>query len=372
MKKFLSVTTLYKSQRHLLQQQKRSFMFTNLFKKQEKLLQNNSDVLVSSSFMRNIFKFFAKTTAFLTMMAFYLHNKQNQEKLQCDSNVESRYGKDNIADLENSINNKIEQDSNNKTDEMPDLPFEMMDDESMAEIQALMENPDADPEAYQQLMSQKMNVQPPAFKQFNQAYKCSSDDETWNGLKIQADYSPLQTFKFDIDATIEPSGNKSTKYSFVSMNPSKTDPAKGILFVGRCDPSFVHSTQIHANFSQHDRLSFVANFKKNDPNQSMFDLEYNKTLDRMNISAKYSNMGNSLACTVNAWKNVFLGVEGMMNPKTGEILYSYGINFRPHKKVGCSVMYLSYMPMISFDLLYMVRFYFTQDQSKPQSLFHFQ
>lgn len=287
---------------------------------------------------------------------------KNNKAILCDSKSTSNY-EPNLSAVENDINTKFEKEEreNEMKNQIPrksaddiDLPFEMMDDDQIKEIQEILENPDKDPEAYRELMNSQLNVQPPPFKNFNSGYKCHSDDDVWTGLKLTLEYSPIQAFKFDFESIIGPKFAKTNKYSFVSMNPSKNDPGKAFILVGRNDPAFVHSMQTHITFSQNDKLSMVANFKKNDPNQSMYEAEYTKSFDRLNLAAKYSNMGSSMACTVNAWKNTHLGLEANMNPKTGELMYSYAISTKPHKKLGLAIMYLSYMPMISFDVLLMV------------------
>jgi len=281
----------------------------------------------------------------------------NNRVLRCESDVDARYAKEELKNMEKDINSKFEKE-NEESKEMPDLPFEMMDDEQMSKLQELMENPDLDPEAYQEIMSNQINNTPPPFKTFNQAFKCHSDDDTWNGLKLNAEYNPIMNFRFEFEGTLDPITNtKGAKYSFVSMNPSKTDPNKALVIVGRSDPVHMHSLQGHINFSQKDRLSLVAGYQKNDQNQAMYETEYNKTLDRANFSAKIGNMGSSLSCAVNAWKNTHVGVETNLNPKSGEIMYSYGLNCKPYKKFGFSVMYLSYVPMFSLDFLFLVSNY---------------
>lgn len=267
-----------------------------------------------------------------------------KKSLDCaDSEIESRYGRDSIKE--------IEKDLNKQKDDEPDfdIPFEMMDEESLAELQA---SPDNSPEAYKEMMKSIMYT-PPAFKSFNQNCKCPLDDEMWNGLRLTGSYSPLQSFKFDVESNFEQNA-RSTKYNFVSMIQNQNNPTQGLVIVGRNDVAYVHSMQLHATLSQFDRLSIVANFKKNDLNQCMYEMEYNKSFERLNLAAKLSNMGSSMALTANAYKNFHLGIETHLHPKTGEILYSYGVNHKPHPKVAYSIMYLSYVPMISFDLLYMV------------------
>ena len=69
-----------------------------------------------------------------------------------------------------------------------------------------------------------------------------------------------------MESTIEPNMTNNTKYSLVSITPSKTDPHKGIFLVARNDPSYVHSLQSHITFSKDDKISFIANYKKNDMN----------------------------------------------------------------------------------------------------------
>ena len=295
------------------------------------------------AFFKNILN---KKTA-LSITAAYFTFTMTNAKINCDSEVGNRYGKENLSQIENDINNK------QSNDDLPDLPFEMMDDDAMAEMQALMENPEANPEAYQELMASQMGNQPPPFKNFNQSFKCHSDDDAWNGLKLSGTYSPFESFRFEAESTLD-QNNKATKFSFVSMNQSKTDQTKTLVIVGRNDPAFVHSLQLHATATQQDRISLVANFRKNDPNQSIYEAEYNRTMERLNLSGKISNQGNSVALTVNAYKNLHFGLETVLHPKTGEIMYSYGVHHKAHKKFGYSVMYLSYVPMITFDVLFMV------------------
>ena len=40
-------------------------------------------------------------------------------------------------------------------------------------------------------------------------------------------------------------------------------------------------------------------------------------------------------------------------------MYSYGLNYKPHKKLGFAIMYLTYVPMLSFDVLFMVNITFS-------------
>jgi hypothetical protein len=276
----------------------------------------------------------------------FRNNIFSSKTLKCESDVGSRYGRENINDIENDINNK-----NNEGElDIPDLPFEMMDEDSYQEMQTILENPDANPELYREIMASRSGYQPPSFKQFNQSFK-SHDDEAWNGLKLSGVYSPIQSFKFDTDITIEPN-SRSSRFSFVSMNQSKSDPNKSLVIVGRHDPSFVSSLQFHGAVTPKDKITLVTNFKQTDPNQSMWELEYNKVLDRLNLTAKYSNQGASFVICANAYKNLHLGMETNIHPKTGDVMYSYGIHHKPHKKIGYAIMYLSYVPMISFDMLY--------------------
>lgn len=301
------------------------------------------------SMLKNI-KNIAKVSLFGGISSFLIYKySEGSNKLKCDSEVENRYGKEEVGKLENEFS----QNTSKEKEDLPDLPFEMMDEEAMAEISALMENPDLDPEAYQQIMNS--GCQPPPFKNFNQSFKTHVSDDVWNGLKFQGTYSPLQSFNFDVETTIDQSA-KTTKYSFTSMNQSKTDPGKTLVMLGRVDPVHANTIQIHATPSQNDRISFVTQFKKSDVNQSMFEAEYTRIFDRMMMTMKYSTMGPSIALTGNVRKNLHVGVEANLNPKTNEVMYSYGLNFKPHKKIGFAVMYLTYVPMLSLDVLFMVRY----------------
>ena len=279
-------------------------------------------------------------------------------KLRCDSPIDSRYGKDSIENLEDSLNKKSKIDNEQSSKGLDDS-FDYLEGlENIEEIQQLMNNPDMDPEAYKELMAQSSQAKytPPPFKSISTMFRCNDDDETWNGFKLQAEYSPMDSFKFDTEHTFQP-GKKTHRFSLVSMFADKTDPSRGIFMVARNDPSFVSSTQIHANFTKTDRLSFIANYRNNDMSQGMYELEYNKSVDRMNLSGKLSNhQGNSVSCTVNVWKNVHLGVESTMNPQNGDLMLSYGLNFKPLKNLGISAVYLSTMPLYSFDILYRVIF----------------
>lgn len=226
-----------------------------------------------------------------------------------DSQSDLNYGQNEISQLEDRLN--IEKQS--KVDDL-DLPFEMMEDESMAELHALLENPELDPEAYQELMSSQISNQPPPFNRFNQSFKNPLEDESWSGVRLSGEWSPVQSFKLDVQHTNDLK-SRSTKYNFMSINPSKDDPSKGIVMVGRYDPSSILAMQLHANASQVDRFAIVANYPKNDQKQGMYEIEYNRTFDRLNASAKISNMGSSASLSVNAKKNLHFGIETHMNVK---------------------------------------------------------
>jgi len=307
--------------------------------------------------MKVLFRNILNKKTLLVLTSGYLCYNMKNVFIKCDSEFGGRFGKDSISDIENEIN---------KQEDIPDLPFDMMDEDALAEMQSIMENPDANPEAYQELMATQMGSQPPPFKNFNQSYKCHSDSELWNGLKLAGTYSPVQSFKFDAESIIEQNA-KNTKFSFVSMNQSKTDPTKSLVIVGRNDPSYINSLQLHATITQKDRISLISNFKSTDSNQSIMEAEYNRTMERLNLSVKYSNQGSSVSLTANAYKNLHFGIETHIHPKTGEILYSYGVNHKPHKKCGYALMYLSYVPMISFDFIYMhtrnSKYYFTASKN---------
>lgn len=293
--------------------------------------------------------FYSSLLALSTSYVFY-----NKNKLSCDSDVDSRYG--NKSNLENSINQKIEQDakSKNKNDLDLDLPFDM-DDDQLKEIQELLDNPEMDQDTYNELMSQKMNLQPPPFKNFMNNYKCHTDDDLWSGLKISAEYNPMQTFKFDGDLILSPTG-KSHKLNLFTLIPSKTNPNQAIVALARINPKCVSSTQVHVNFSKNDRLSLVVNNKQNE--QIIYEAEFNKTYDRANAAIKLSNMQSSIAGSVNVFKNLHFGTELSFNPATEEVLYSYAVNCNPHKKLGLSLVYMSHIPMYSFDAVFKVRNYY--------------
>lgn len=327
-----------------------------------------------------MFKRFIKTSSFANIRKLwkpalvvislgYAFNKTlnftQMNKLNCDSNIETRYGKDNLQELEDSLNKKLQIDSTQSSEfddkkhkpislDDLDIPLEMTaDEEQMAQIKEILENPELDPDTYRQLTSKSMNYQPPPFRNFNSSFKCQGEDDLWSGLKLTMKYSPIQTMSFEAEGTFESLTSKTMKYSIMSMNADKNDHSRGLIFVGRNDPSFVHSLQAHTNFGS-KKVSFMANFKKNDPNQAIFEAEYSDTLDRMNYSVKYGNMGSSLSCAVNAWKDIHLGVEASLNKQTGDLSYSYGVSMKPLKKLGMSIVYLSYVPMVSFDLLFSV------------------
>jgi len=242
--------------------------------------------------------------------------------------------------------------------EIPDLPFEMMEDDQMENLQELMENPDMDPETYQMIMQQSQNTQPPPFKSLSQGVKSHTDGEQWTGLKLNAEYNPTQQSKFDYEFNHELVTPKhGSKFSLMSMNAMESDPSKSLVVVGRFDPAFVHSCQLHGTLSANDKISCVANFKKDDPNQAIWEGEYTRSFERMVVAGKLCNMGNGISATVNAWKNTHLGLELNMNPKTGEMMYSYGISSKPLKQLGVAFMYMSGHQMASLDALYMVNLF---------------
>lgn len=299
----------------------------------------------------------------VSLSAFY-YTKNQKTTLLCDSSqdkeslnqLEDKINRD--RELNNQLKNNFnDEDNNTFKPDLEDFPTEMMDDENAAAIQNILENPDADPETYNEIMKQykQMNVQPPQFKVVNNMFKCHDDnDEHWNGLKLGVEYSPIQTFKFETESLFDPKQGRVTKHNFFSMNPSRTNPHKSVVVVGRYNPTCFNSAQCHFTLSENEKLSLVANFKENDPSQFMYEVEYNKILERMNISAKYGNNGSGLSCTVNAWKNIHLGLEGMLNPKSGEVMWSYAASIKPHKKVGIAATYMSYMPMYTLDIFFKV------------------
>lgn len=294
---------------------------------------------------KKIAKGFLYSSLFALSTSFMYYNN----KLSCDSDIDSRYG--NKSNLENSINQKLEQDakSKNKSDIDMDLPFDM-DEDQLKEIQEILENPEMDPDTYNELMSQ--NLQPPPFKNFMNNFKCHSDDDLWSGLKFSAEYNPMQTFKFDGDLILSPAG-KTHKLNLFTLLPSKTNPNQAIVALARYNPKCVSSTQVHINFSKNDRLSFVVNNKQNE--QIIYEAEFNKTFNRANTSVKLSNMQSSISGSVNVFKNVHFGTELSFNPSTEEVLYSYAFNCLPHKKLGVSLVYMSHVPMYSFDAYFKVR-----------------
>jgi hypothetical protein len=325
-----------------------------------------------NSFKKNSTK--TSTTAILaSTIGYYFYSLQQKNYknnvLACDDS-ESAFDRDNLSNLESGLNSQLEFDrlqelkdsekNVDKTREIPDLPFEMMEDDNMENLQELMENPDMDPETYQMIMAQSQNTQPPPFKSLNQGVKSHSDGDQWTGLKLNAEYSPIQNAKFEYEFNHElvtPNPKHGSKYSIMSMNALESDPSKSLVVVGRFDPAFVHSCQLHGALSQTDKISCVANFKKDDPNQAIWEAEYTKSFERMIISGKLCNMGNGISATVNAWKNTHLGLELGMNPKTGEIMYSYGISSKPLKQLGVAFMYLSGHQMLSLDALFMVNLF---------------
>ena len=262
-----------------------------------------------------------------------------------NSNSSSIY--DTPSQLENNINN-----TTNNTNNIPDIPFEMMEDENaMTELENLMQNPEIDPEAYQEMVSGSMNNQPPPFARFSQSYKPQIDDESWNGFKLSGEWNPMQTFKFDSTAILD-IGKTSYKHNFVSINSSKTDPNKGMVVMGRYDPVNILALQCHTTFSPTDRVSLQANYPKCDKKTGVYEIEYSKSFDRLVLAGKLGNQGNGGSISANIYKNTHIGVEAYILPQTGDLLYSYALSLKPYKKLGIAAMYISYVPLYSLDIMY--------------------
>ena len=309
----------------------------NSYSKKNDVLNNNNNNMLNPSIT---------TIKNLCKKISYAILSERTSTLKCNSDPNSRYGSNDVLNIENELNNNVE--DNN----LPDVPFDMMNDEDIAE---LMQNPDLDPESYQEIMTGSMGITPPPFKGFSQAFKLHNDDEYFNGLKLSAVYSPIQTLKLEGETVFDiKTRSKNMKMSLLNIISSKVNPNKNIVVVGRTDSSSANMLQMHLSLSEKDRISLVSQYKSNDTNQFGYELEYTKVFDRMQSCIKYSTMGTSLGLVTNVWKNLHVGVESVVNPKTGELVYSYGINHKPFRKLGYSIVYLSYMPMFSFDLMFMV------------------
>ncbi len=81
--------------------------------------------------------------------------------------------------------------------------------------------------------------------------------------------------------------------------------------------------QSHINLTADDKIFLAANYLKPDPNQGIYEYEYERKLDRIVAAARYTSNGMfTLSGVSNVAKNAFIGFEAAFNVSKYIIVYN--------------------------------------------------
>lgn len=69
--------------------------------------------------------------------------------------------------------------------------------------------------------------------------------------------------------------------------------------------------QTHGDVTNKDKVIMAGHYMTKDSNQGVFEVEYNRKMDRLQLDIKMSQMGYSLSAVTALTKGIFLGFEGM-------------------------------------------------------------